>query len=96
MRNKRKWATELRPGGVWRFVMHAPNGMAFQNFVRYVEVVEPERLVYLHGEDEEHMHFEVTVTFVERDGATEVTLRQERRCCGHASKPTDPGSRTGL
>lgn len=67
---------DLRPGGVWRFVMHAPNGMAFQNFVRYVEVVEPERLVYLHGENEEHMDFQVIVTLVERDGTTEVTLRQ--------------------
>lgn len=67
---------ELRPGGEWRFVMHAPNGMNFQNYVQYSEVVEPERLVYLHGEDEERIDFEVTVTFVERDGATEVTLRQ--------------------
>lgn len=67
---------DLRPGGVWRFVMHAPNGMSFQNFIRYVEVVEPERLIYLHGADEGHIDFEVTVTFVERDGATEVTLRQ--------------------
>lgn len=67
---------EVRPGGVWRFVMHAPNGMDFRNYVRYVEVVRPERLVYLHGEDEDHIEFEVTVTFVERDGGTEVTLRQ--------------------
>lgn len=67
---------EVRPDGVWRFVMHAPNGVDYQNFVRYTEVVKPERLVYEHGEDEDHIHFEVTVTFVERDGATEVTLRQ--------------------
>lgn len=67
---------EVRSGGVWRFVMHAPNGVDYQNFVHYLEVVKPERLVYEHGEDEEHIHFKVTVTFVERDGATEVTLRQ--------------------
>lgn len=67
---------EVRPGGEWRFVMHAPDGMSFQNYVRYSDVAEPERLVYLHGDDEEHIDFEVTVTFVERDGATEVTLRQ--------------------
>lgn len=67
---------EVRPGGVWRFVMHAPNGVDYKNYVRYVEVVKPERLVYLHGEDEDRIDFEVTVTFVERDGTTEVTLRQ--------------------
>lgn len=67
---------DVRPGGAWRFIMHAPNGVDYQNFVRYTEVVKPERLAYQHGEDEEHIHFEVTVTFVERDGETEVTLRQ--------------------
>lgn len=67
---------DVQPGGVWRFVMHAPNGVDYQNFIRYTEVVKPERLAYQHGEDEENIHFAVTVTFVERDGATEVTLRQ--------------------
>lgn len=67
---------DVRPGGVWRFVMHGPNGVDYQNFVRYTQVVKPERLVYLHGENEDRIHFEVTVTFVEGDGATEVTLRQ--------------------
>ena len=39
---------DVRLGGVWRFVMHGPNGVDYQNKVVYREVVEPERLVYSH------------------------------------------------
>lgn len=68
---------DVRPGGVWRFVMHGPDGTDYQNFVRFVEVERPRRLVYNHGEDEETIYFSVIVTFVpESDGATVVTLRQ--------------------
>ena len=68
---------DVRPGGVWRFVMHGPDGTDYENRVRYVEVVAPERLVYLQddGTDSVDRQFETTVTFVERDGKTVVTLR---------------------
>src|SRR6478735_6105977 len=39
---------DVRPGGVWRFVMHGPDGRDYQNKIVYVEVVRPERLVYDH------------------------------------------------
>ena len=39
---------EFKPGGVWRFVMHGPDGRDYQNKVVYVEIAEPERLVYDH------------------------------------------------
>ena len=67
---------QVRPGGVWRFVMHAPNGTDYQNLVEYTEVVEPERLVYNQGDGENRgRDFHVTVTFTEEDGRTTVTSR---------------------
>ena len=37
--------TDVRPGGVWRFVMHAPDGTDYPNKIVYSEIVRPERLV---------------------------------------------------
>lgn len=68
---------DMRPGGVWRFVMHGPDGVDYQNKVVYVEIARPERLVYNHssGEEGDPGEFQVTVTFNEQGGKTEVTLR---------------------
>jgi uncharacterized protein YndB with AHSA1/START domain len=40
---------EMRPGGIWRFVMHGPDGRDYQNRVTYHEILRPERIVYSHG-----------------------------------------------
>jgi uncharacterized protein YndB with AHSA1/START domain len=68
---------DVRPGGVWRFVMHGPNGVDYQNKVVYVEVVPPERLVYNHssGEEDDSGEFKVTVTFAAQGDKTELTMR---------------------
>ena len=69
---------DLRPGGVWRFVMHGPDGRDYENRITYEEVVRPERLVYRHGggEDVEPVQFAVTVTFKEdADGKTKLSMR---------------------
>jgi uncharacterized protein YndB with AHSA1/START domain len=67
----------VKPGGVWRFVMHGPDGRDYQNKITYLEVVRPERLVYKHGgeEDLEPVQFQTTVTFEEFGAQTKVTLR---------------------
>jgi uncharacterized protein YndB with AHSA1/START domain len=67
---------DVRPGGVWRFVMrHAQHG-TFTNKVVYLEIVKPERLVYDHGaDDDKGPHFRVTVTFTERGQKTELVMR---------------------
>lgn len=67
---------ELKPGGVWRYVMHGPDGRDYQNKVTYLEVVEPERLVYTlgGGEDVEPVSHHVTVTFRELGGRTRVDM----------------------
>lgn len=68
---------DVRPGGVWRFVMHGTDGVDYPNRIDYGEVVEPERLVYVHGDDGEGAQapFHVTVTFAEQAGKTELTMR---------------------
>jgi len=56
---------DFRPGGIWRFVMHGPDGRDYQNRVTYDEIVPPERLVYRHdgGDDVEPVQFTQTLTF---------------------------------
>jgi uncharacterized protein YndB with AHSA1/START domain len=58
---------DFRPGGVWRFVMHGPDGRDYQNRVTYDEIVPPQRITYHHGggDDAEPVQFETTVTFEE-------------------------------
>ena len=67
---------EFRAGGVWRFVMHGPDGRDYQNRITYGEIVPPERIVYSHGggDDVEPVQFETTVTFEDLgDGKTRLT-----------------------
>lgn len=63
---------DVRPGGVWRFVMHGPDGVDYNNKSVYVEVVKPERLVYDHVSGPK---FRATVIFEDRGGKTSVTVR---------------------
>jgi uncharacterized protein YndB with AHSA1/START domain len=68
---------DVRPGGVWRLVMHGPDGADYPNKIVYIEVVEPERLVYTHGsgQEDDSGQFHVSVTFAEQGRKTEVTMR---------------------
>lgn len=68
---------DVRPGGVWRFIMHGPDGVDYENKIVYTEIVKPERLVYLHGSDEEDEsgQFQVTVTFAEQGSKTRITMQ---------------------
>jgi uncharacterized protein YndB with AHSA1/START domain len=70
-------AFDMRPGGVWRFVMHGPDGRDYQNRITFEEIVKPERLVYHHGggDDVEPVQFRVTVTFEDLGGKTRLTMR---------------------
>jgi len=68
---------DVRPGGVWRFVMHGPDGTDYDNKVVFVEVVKPERLLYDHGAGDESdlPPFRETVTFDEEGDKTRLTMR---------------------
>jgi uncharacterized protein YndB with AHSA1/START domain len=65
---------DVRPGGVWRYIMHGPNGVDYDNKIEYIEVESPERLVYAHGDSTEE-HFRVTVTFADQGDQTELTMQ---------------------
>ena len=71
-------AFDMRPGGVWHFVMHGPDGRDYENRVTFDEIVKNERLVYHHGggDDVEPVQFRTTVTFEDLgNNRTRVTLR---------------------
>jgi uncharacterized protein YndB with AHSA1/START domain len=70
---------DMRAGGIWRFVMHGPDGRDYQNRITYDEIVAPERIVYRHGggdDDVEPIQFRTTVTFEDLGGGrTRLTMR---------------------
>jgi uncharacterized protein YndB with AHSA1/START domain len=68
---------EFRPGGVWRFVMHGPDGRDYQNRITFLEVIEPERLVFKHGggEDVEPVNHTTFVTFADLGRRTRLEMR---------------------
>lgn len=69
-------AFDFRPGGVWRFVMHGPDGRDYQNRITFDEIAPPERIVYRHagGDDVEPVQFTQTVTFEDiGNGQTRLT-----------------------
>jgi len=69
-------AFEFGVGGVWDYTMHGPDGTDYPNWIEWREIARPERIVALHGSRANDPEaFVSTFTFVERDGATEVTLR---------------------
>ena len=68
---------DVAVGGVWRFMMHGPDGTDYPNKVVYREIVKPERLVYDHDDDQDppSHKFQTTVTFAAQGRKTKVTLR---------------------
>lgn len=66
---------EMKPGGMWLFVMHAPDGRNFPNKIVLHEVIKPERLTYTHGDKGEPSYFESTVTLEAVGQKTRLTLR---------------------
>jgi uncharacterized protein YndB with AHSA1/START domain len=70
---------EVRPGGVWKHVMHGPDGTDYPNKSIFTEIVEPERIVYTHGGGKKGgpgVQFEATWTFEALEASrTQVTIR---------------------
>ena len=86
---------EFRPGGVWRFVMHGPDGRDYQNRVTFDEIVPPERIVYRHGggEDVEPVQFRQTVIFEDLGGTPHPHHLARRLPVGGRARPGDQGVR---
>lgn len=63
---------DLQPGGVWRFVMHGPNGGNYQNHCKFLYIDPPERIVWKRISQP---LFHVWVTFDDLDAQTRVVFR---------------------
>jgi uncharacterized protein YndB with AHSA1/START domain len=68
---------DVVPGGVWRFIMHGPDGRNYKSKIQFIEVVKPERLVYKHVEEEGTgpVHFRVEVLFTQLGKKTSVSMK---------------------
>jgi uncharacterized protein YndB with AHSA1/START domain len=86
---------DVRPGGVHRACLLAPDGT--EHWVRgvYQEIIEPERLVFTHAWEDEsgkpRHETLVTITFAEQEGQTLMTFRQT----GFESEASRDGHRGG-
>lgn len=68
-------AKELRPGGIWHYTMHGPDGTDYENKTLYHEVEYCAKLVYDHGgSDERAPLFRVTALFIEVEGKTRLEM----------------------
>lgn len=88
---------DVRPGGVWRFIMHGPDGTDAPNRIVYSEVVTPERLAYAHGEDSDDTPamFHVTVTFDAEGAKTCLTMMSVFATREERDKSVDSGAVEG-
>jgi uncharacterized protein YndB with AHSA1/START domain len=67
---------DIRPGGVWRFTMHGPDGTDYSNVLHYEQVDPPELITFTHGDDLGEMPpFRGTITFDDFQGMTILTMR---------------------
>ena len=56
-------AFDFRPGGIWRFVMHGPDGTNYPNESVFREVVAPERVVFEHLSEGHHFYMTITMAW---------------------------------
>jgi len=68
---------DFRAGGVFRFVLRGPDGKDYPFDGEYVEIVEPERIVFRGNiHDVPGQDVVTTVTFAENEGKTKLTVHQ--------------------
>jgi uncharacterized protein YndB with AHSA1/START domain len=66
---------EIKPGGVWKFIMHGPDGRDYPNQIVFRELVKPERISYAHSGDGGTVMFSTTVTLEDQGGKTKLVMR---------------------
>lgn len=70
---------DLKPGGIWHYTMHGPDGVDYPCKTLYHEVEERAKLVYDHGGyDDRPPLFRVSVVFSEAEGKT--TMEMSMAC----------------
>lgn len=60
---------DVRPGGVWDFTMHGPDGSDFLNYYHYLEVNPMKKLVMEHRQ---HPKFRIVVQLIPEDNETRI------------------------
>ncbi len=70
-------AMDVKPGGIFRLVMHGPDGKDYPNMLEYVDVVKNERLAWIHGtgEIDNEGQFTASVEFEDLGDKTKLTMR---------------------
>jgi uncharacterized protein YndB with AHSA1/START domain len=72
---------DVRPGGAWRKCMRSPEGVDYWRHGNYLEVVEPERLVFTYISDDPQSDPEhetiVTMIFEDLGAKTLMTFGQQ-------------------
>ncbi|MFI5186185.1 MAG: SRPBCC domain-containing protein [Chitinophagales bacterium] len=63
---------DVKPGGVWDFIMHGPDGTDYKNKSVYKEVVKHKKIVYDHISGPK---FQFTVTFTEKENKTLIAIQ---------------------
>jgi uncharacterized protein YndB with AHSA1/START domain len=63
---------EVKPKGVWDFIMHGPDGTDYKNKSIYKEIVKYEKIVYDHMSGPK---FQFTVTFTEKGKKTLIDIQ---------------------
>lgn len=63
---------DVRPGGIWNYIMHGPDGTNYSNKSVYKEVVKPEKIIYDHISSPK---FQFTALFIEQGNKTIVTIQ---------------------
>jgi uncharacterized protein YndB with AHSA1/START domain len=70
---------DVRPGGVWKHVLHGPDGIDYPNRSVFTEIVKPERISFSNDGNREGapcIHFQATWTFESLEGGrTRTTIR---------------------
>lgn len=61
-------------GGLWRFMMHGPDGTDYPNHIVFTDIVEGERISHDHGGDDGKVHFQATITFEDQGEKTLITM----------------------
>ncbi len=84
---------DVRVGGIWKHVMHGPDGTDYPNLSVFKEIVKPERIVYQHAggiKERGGACFKGTWTFEDQGGGkTKLTLRlifASSKECDHTIK----------
>ena len=67
---------DFRVGGEWNFVMHSPDGVDFQEWIKWIDITPPDSLFLLHGATPDDPDaFESHISFTSEGEATRIEMK---------------------